>query len=131
MYDDSVIGLIKAAHAHGEPLFKGDVVGHEFHGNQYTEGGGGGKGGGGDKGGGGKGGDVMYRLRDEGVAYRAADEASKKANKENTVEAHMAAAQAHDKARRQTRFERDESYHVVEGNKHRVKANNLRAYGKS
>lgn len=32
--------LIKAVHATGgEPLFKGDVVGHEFHGNQYQDGG--------------------------------------------------------------------------------------------
>ena len=29
--------LIKAGHSKGgEPLFKGDIPGHEFHGNQYT-----------------------------------------------------------------------------------------------
>lgn len=33
----SIAGLIKIAQTNGEPLFKGDIPGHEFHGNQYTE----------------------------------------------------------------------------------------------
>lgn len=34
---ESVVNLIKQAQQSGEPLFKGDVVGHEFHGNQYAD----------------------------------------------------------------------------------------------
>ena len=33
-----VLELIKSAHRQGEPLFKGDLPGHEFHGNQWTGG---------------------------------------------------------------------------------------------
>jgi len=34
----TVVDLIKAAQQNGEPLFKGDFAGHEFHGNQYSGG---------------------------------------------------------------------------------------------
>jgi len=36
---ESIVGLIKVAPTKGEPLFKGDVAGREFHGNQYISGG--------------------------------------------------------------------------------------------
>ncbi len=76
-------------------LVKGDTPGHEFHGNQYGDGGGGG------------GDDKLPQLsvsandyRDQGHSAKSANAKTSEANRLGTKAAHSAAARAHASAAR-------------------------------
>lgn len=66
---EGTVSLVKAALEKGTPLFKGDVPGHEFRGNQYTGGGEGGAAGSGKD------------YKDGGQAAKLAEQHSKNADK--------------------------------------------------
>ena len=118
----SIAELIKAEYAKGGAplfkLFKGDIPGHEFHGNQYADGSGGQN-------------EMEQRMaanaavRQAQLTSKAADEHSRTAGKEKSVDAHLKAANSNREAERANRQasrlamnERDQVYHAAVAQNH-------------
>ena len=104
---ESVVNLIKKAQQAGEPLFKGDVAGHEFHGNQWASTVG------------------SEKYHDAVDAGEKASEASRKAEKTGSVsdhararEANNAAALAHREAAMASGDLKDKEFHYKAAESH-------------
>lgn len=92
----TVSEMIKAQHAKGELLFKGDVPGHEFHGNQY--------------------GDSIN-------ASASANDASSRAKRTGNADEHARAARLHWRAARLAMNDESRQSHANSARAHDVEAN--------